>query len=33
MFKAYTSHCRYKSKWHKGIHTCRLTEFATLYTP
>ena len=33
IFKAYTSHCRYKGKWHKGIHTRRLTEFAALYTP
>ena len=33
MFQAYTSHCRYKGKWHKGIHTRRLTELAALYTP
>ena len=33
IFQAYTSHCRYKGKWHKGIHTRRLTEFAALYTP
>ena len=33
IFKAYTSHCRNKGKWHKGIHTRRLTEFAALYTP
>ena len=33
IFKAYTSHCRYKGKWHKGIHTRRLTELAALYTP
>ena len=33
IFKAYTSHCRYKGKWHKGIHTRRLTEFAALYIP
>ena len=31
IFKAYTSHCRYKGKWHKGIHTRRLTEFAALF--
>ena len=33
IFKAYTSHCRYKGKWHKGIHTRRLTELAALFTP
>ena len=33
IFKAYTSHCRYKGKWHKGIHTRRIAEFAALYTP
>ena len=33
IFQAYTSHCRYKGKWHKGIHTRRLTEFAALFTP
>ena len=33
IFKAYTSHCRYKGKWHKGIHTRRLTEFAALFVP
>ena len=33
IFQAYTSHCRYKGKWHKGIHTRRLTELAALYTP
>ncbi len=27
------SHCRYKGKWHKGIHTRRLTEFAALFLP
>ena len=32
IFKAYTSHCRYKGKWHKGIHTRRLTELAVLFT-
>ncbi len=31
IFKAYTSHCRYKGKWHKGIHTRRLTELAVLF--
>ena len=33
IFQAYTFHCRYKGKWHKGIHTRRLTEFAALYIP
>ena len=33
IFKAYTSHCRYKGKWHKGIHTRRLTEYAALFMP
>lgn len=31
IFKSYTSHCRYKGKFHKGIYTRRLTEFAALY--
>ena len=31
IFKAYTSHCRYKGKFHKQIHTRRLTEFAALF--
>ena len=31
IFKAYTSLCRYKGKWHKGIHSRRLTEFAALF--
>ena len=31
IFKAYTSYCCYKGKWHKGIHTRRLTEFAALF--
>ena len=33
IFKSYTSHCRYKGKWHKGLHSRRLTEFAALYIP
>ena len=32
IFQAYTSHCRYKGKWHKGIYTRRLTELAILFT-
>lgn len=30
---AYASHCHYKGKWHKGLHTRRLTELAALYVP
>lgn len=33
IFKSYTSHCRYKGKWHKGLYTRRLTEMATLFIP
>lgn len=33
IFKAYTSHCRYKGKWHKGLHNRRLTELAALFIP
>ena len=33
IFKAYTSHCRYKGKWHKGLYNSRLTELAALYIP
>ena len=33
IFKSYTSHCRYKGKWHKGLYTRRLTEFAALFLP
>lgn len=31
IFKAYISHCHYKGKFHKGIYTRRLTEYAALY--
>ena len=31
IFKSYTSHCRYKGKWHKGLYTRRLTEIAILF--
>ena len=33
IFKAYTSHCHYKGKWHKGLYSRRLTELAALYVP
>ena len=28
---AYTSHCHYKGKWHKGLYQRRLTEFSVLF--
>ena len=31
IFKAYTSHCRYKGKFHKQLHQRRLTEYLCLY--
>lgn len=31
IFKSYTSHCRYKGKFHKQLHQRRLTEFAALF--
>lgn len=33
IFKAYTSHCHYKGKKHKGLLTRRLTELAALFIP
>ena len=33
IFKAYTSHCHYKGKWHKGLYNRRLTELAALFLP
>ena len=33
IFKSYTSHCRYKGKWHKGLYNRRLTELAALFVP
>ncbi|MCM1138387.1 MAG: hypothetical protein NC453_07440 [Muribaculum sp.] len=33
IFKAYTSHCHYRGKKHKGLHTRRLTELAALFIP
>lgn len=33
IFKAYTSHCRYKGKWHKGLYTRRITELTALFIP
>ncbi|MDE5810425.1 MAG: hypothetical protein K2H59_09155 [Muribaculaceae bacterium] len=31
IFKAYTSHCRYKGKFHKQLHQRRMTEFAAFF--
>ena len=31
IFKAYTSHCRYKGKFRKQLHQRRLTEFVALF--
>ena len=31
IFKAYTSHCRYKGKWHKRLYSRRLTELHLLF--
>ncbi len=33
IFKAYTSHCRYKGKRHNGLYNRRLTELAALFIP
>ena len=33
IFKAYTSQCHYKGKWHRGLYTRRCTEIATLFMP
>ena len=31
IFKSYTSHCRYKGKFHKQLHQRRMMEYAVLY--
>ena len=31
IFKAYTSHCHYKGKWHKRLYSRRLTELHLLF--
>ena len=33
IFKSYTSHCRYRGKWHKGLYNRHLTELAALFIP
>lgn len=31
IFKAYTSHCHYRGKFHKGLYNRRLTELSALF--
>lgn len=31
--KAYTAHCKYKGKFHKGLYKCRCQEIAALFIP
>jgi GH24 family phage-related lysozyme (muramidase) len=33
IFKAYTSHCHNKGKWHKGLYNRRYTEILVLFIP
>ena len=33
IFRAYTSLCHYKGKWHKGLYNRRLTELGALFIP
>lgn len=33
IFKSYTSHCKYRGKFHKQLHQRRLTELAALFLP
>lgn len=33
IFKSYTSHCRYKGKFHQGLYKRRYQEFVALFTP
>lgn len=33
IFKAYTSHCKYKGKFHKGLYKRRCQELAALFIP
>ena len=32
IFQAYTSHCRYKGKWHEQLYQRRVTEFMVLFS-
>ena len=31
IYKSYTSHCRYKGKFHKQLHQRRITEYLILF--
>lgn len=31
IFRAYTSHCHYRGKWHRGLYQRRCTELLTLF--
>ncbi len=33
IFKAYTAHCKYKGRFHKGLYKRRCQEFAALFIP
>ena len=33
IFKSYTSHCKYKGKFHQGLYKRRCQEFVALFTP
>lgn len=33
IYKEYTSHCRYKGKFHRQLHQRRMTEYAALFFP
>ncbi len=33
IFKAYTAHCKYKGRFHKGLYTRRCQELAALFIP
>ena len=33
IFKAYTAHCKYKGRFHKGLYKRRCQELAALFTP
>ena len=33
IYKAYTSHCKYRGKWHRQLHNRRCLEYALLFIP
>lgn len=33
IYKAYTSHCKYRGKFHRQLHERRMTEYAALFIP